>query len=49
MINSWKNRNKGILKGLKAVIDPPVAETTPAAICVLTQRINAYRDKSFEV
>ncbi|MBO6164760.1 MAG: nitroreductase family protein [Eubacterium sp.] len=38
-----------VLKELKAVIDPPVAETAPAAICVLTQGINAYRDKCFAV
>lgn len=38
-----------VLKELKAVIDPPVAETAPVAICVLTQRINAYRDKCFAV
>ena len=38
-----------ILKKLKAVIHPPVAETAPAMICVLTQRINAYRDRCFAV
>lgn len=38
-----------ILARLKGVIDPPVAETAPAAICVLTRRINAYRDKCFAV
>ena len=38
-----------ILKKLKAVIQPPVAETAPAMICVLTQRINAYRDRCFSV
>lgn len=38
-----------VLKRLQSVIDPPVAETAPAAICVLTQRINAYRDKCFAV
>ena len=36
-----------ILKQLHAVIDPPVAETAPAMICVLTQRVNAYRDRCF--
>ncbi|MBE5844103.1 MAG: nitroreductase [Butyrivibrio sp.] len=36
-----------VMKKLHAVIDPPVAVTAPAAICVLTQRINAYRDKCF--
>ncbi len=38
-----------ILAKLHRVIDPPVGETAPAAICVLTQRINAYRDKCFAV
>ena len=38
-----------ILAMLHRVIDPPVGETAPAAICVLTQRINAYRDKCFAV
>ena len=38
-----------ILKKLRAVIIPPVGETAPAIICVLTQRINAYRDKCFAV
>ncbi len=38
-----------VLGRLHAVIDPPVGETAPAAICVLTQRINAYRDKCFAV
>ena len=38
-----------MLSKLKGVIDPPVAQTAPAAICVLTKRINAYRDKCFAV
>lgn len=38
-----------MLKRLHAVIDPPVGETAPAMICVLTQRINAYRDRCFAV
>lgn len=38
-----------VLAGLKSVIDPPVAGTAPAAICVLTQRINAYRDRCYAV
>jgi nitroreductase len=38
-----------VLKKLRAVIDPPVGDTAPAMICVLTQRINAYRDKCFAV
>ena len=36
-----------VLDKLKAEIDPPVASTAPAMICVLTQRINAYRDRCF--
>ena len=38
-----------VLARLHAVIDPPVGETAPAAICVLTQRITAYRDRCFSV
>ena len=38
-----------ILAQLRAQIDPPVAETAPAWICVLTQRIIAYRDRCFAV
>ena len=38
-----------LLEKLKAVIDPPVAETAPAMICVLTRRIFAYRDKCYAV
>ena len=38
-----------VLHRIQAVIDPPVGETAPAAICVLTQRINAYRDRCFAV
>ena len=36
-----------VLKKLRAVIDPPVAEGAPAMICVLSQRIIAYRDRCF--
>ncbi len=38
-----------ILRQIHAVIDPPIAKTAPALICVLTQRIPAYRDKCFAV
>lgn len=38
-----------VLGRLREVIDPPVAETAPAMICVLTQRITAYRDRCFSV
>lgn len=38
-----------LLKKIKSVITPPVAETAPAFICVLTQPIIAYRDRTFNV
>ena len=38
-----------LLQNIHAVIDPPVGETAPAAICVLTKKINAYRDRCFAV
>ena len=38
-----------VLKKLHSAIDPPIGETAPAAICVLTRRVNAYRDKCFAV
>lgn len=38
-----------VLQKLHAVIDPPAGETAPAMICVLTQRIIAYRDRCFAV
>ena len=38
-----------MLSRLHAVIDPPVAATAPAIICVLTRRIIAYRDRCFAV
>ena len=38
-----------VLAKLRTEIDPPVAETAPAVICVLTQRICAYRDRCFAV
>ena len=36
-----------VLKALHAVITPSVGETAPAMICVLTERIIAYRDRCF--
>lgn len=36
-----------MLQRLRAVIQPPVAETAPAMICVLTRRVFAYRDRCF--
>lgn len=41
--------DREILRKLRKVINPPVGETAPAIICVLTQKINAYRDKCFAV
>ena len=41
--------DRDVLGRLRAVIDPPAGETAPAMICVLTQRINAYRDRCFAV
>ena len=38
-----------VLEKLHQVIVPAVGETAPAMICVLTQRINAYRDKCYAV
>lgn len=38
-----------VLQRLLTVIDPPIGKTAPAAICVLTQQINAYRDRCFAV
>ena len=38
-----------VLSKLHDVIDPPVGESAPAAICVLTQRVAAYRDKCFAI
>lgn len=41
--------DKEVMARLHSVIDPPVGETAPAMICVLTRRINAYRDKCYAV
>ena len=38
-----------LLDEMKSLIQPPIAETAPAFIVVLTQRIFAYRDKCFQV
>lgn len=38
-----------VLARLHSVIEPDIAPTAPAVICVLTQRICAYRDKCFAV
>lgn len=39
----------GLLKEIKSMIVPPIAETAPAFILVLTQKTYAYRDKCFNV
>lgn len=41
--------DREVLEKLHKVIHPPVGETAPAIICVLTQRIHAYRDRCFAV
>ena len=38
-----------LLGELKSLIVPPIAETAPCFILVLTQKIYAYRDKCFNV
>lgn len=38
-----------LLQELKLLIDPPICETAPALICVLTQKIYAYRNKCYNV
>ena len=38
-----------VLKKLHGVIDPPLGDTAPAMICVLTRPIVAYRDRVFNV
>lgn len=38
-----------VLSEVKAVISPKIAQTAPAIICVLSEKIYAYRDKCFSV
>lgn len=38
-----------ILSEIKRCITPPIFETAPAIICVLTQKVYAYRDKCYHV
>ena len=38
-----------LMKKLHGVINPPMGETAPAMICVLSQNIIAYRDRCFAV
>lgn len=39
----------GVLKKLHTVIQPPLGETAPAMICVLTRKIIAYRNRTFYI
>ena len=39
--------DKTVCNNVTNLIDPPVAQTAPALIVVLSKRINAYRDKCF--
>ena len=41
--------NQEVLSRLHDVITPPLGETAPAMICVLTRKIVAYRDRIFNV
>ena len=41
--------DKKTLKKVLDVIEPKVCDTAPALICVLTERINAYRDKCYAI
>ena len=38
-----------VLNRIKAQLDPPVAQTAPSMLVVLTRRINAYRDRCFAI
>lgn len=38
-----------VMQKLHAVIDPPVGETAPAMICILTRKIIAYRDRTYYI
>ena len=38
-----------LLRRLREVIGPRIAETAPAIICVLTQQIAAYKDRRFNI
>lgn len=41
--------DEDILSKLHAVIDPPIGTTAPAMICVLTQKIVAYSDRTYYI
>ena len=38
-----------VMAKLHAVIAPPVGETAPAMVCVLTRKIIAYRDRTYYI
>ena len=38
-----------VLNNVKSLIDPPVAQSAPAMIIVLSRKINAYRDRCYAV
>lgn len=38
-----------LLSEIKELIDPPICETAPALICVLSEKVYAYRDKCYSV
>ncbi len=38
-----------LLQKIKRLLDPPICETAPSFICVLTRKIYAYRDKCYNV
>lgn len=41
--------NEELLSEVKKLIDPPICETAPALICVLSQKIYAYRDRCYSI
>ncbi|MBE6836747.1 MAG: nitroreductase [Ruminococcus sp.] len=41
--------DKNLLERIHGVINPPIGESAPAMICVLTQRIIAYKDRCFAI
>lgn len=41
--------NIKLLDEIKSLVEPPIAETAPVFILVLTQKIFAYRDKCFNI
>ncbi|MEG1426439.1 MAG: nitroreductase family protein [Oscillospiraceae bacterium] len=41
--------DEALLSRIRQVIVPPICETAPAMICVLTRRTCAYRDRCFSI